>query len=55
MFPKLQTKSWATAFEESFGLTAEQFYDEFEEFLNLPYSEQVKTLPIDDDGKFTGY
>lgn len=55
MFPKLQTKGWAIAFEESFGLTAEQFYDEFEEFLNLPYSEQVKILPIDDDGKFTGY
>jgi len=49
MFRKLQTKGWAIAFEESFGLTAEQFYDESEEFLNLPYSEQVKILPIDDD------
>ena len=55
MFPKLQTKGWAIAFEESFGLTADQFYDEFEELLNLPYSEQVKILPIDDDGKYTDY
>jgi len=54
MFPKLQTKGWETAFEESFGLTSEQFYTEFESFLDLPYSEKVKILPIDADGKFTG-
>jgi len=53
MFPNLQTKGWDASFQDSFGLTPNQFYDEFEKFLDLPYSEQVKILPIDADGKYT--
>lgn len=55
MFPNLQAKGWGASFEDSFGLTPEQFYDEFEVFLDLPYSEQIKILPIDADGKYKGY
>jgi hypothetical protein len=53
MFPNLQIKGWDASFQDSFGLTPNQFYDEFEKFLDLPYSEQVKILPIDADGKYT--
>ena len=33
------------AFRDTFGMTSEEFYGEFERFLELPLEEQVRILP----------
>ena len=35
---------WEGAFYKAFGLTPEEFYEEFDLFLTLPYSEQKLVL-----------
>ena len=44
-YPKLNELGWEGAFVETFGMTPEAFYPEFEQFLTLPAHEQVKVLP----------
>ena len=44
-YPRLNAVGWEAAFQEAFGLSSEQFYADFEVFLELPRSEQLAILP----------
>ena len=44
-YPNVYELGVEGAFEEAFGLTMEEFYVEFEEFLNLPADQQMAILP----------
>ena len=35
---------WYEAFNQVFSITTEEFYEEFEKFLSLPFNEQVNQL-----------
>tara|TARA_B100000700_G_scaffold119632_1_gene134398 strand:+ start:10049 stop:11449 length:1401 start_codon:yes stop_codon:yes gene_type:complete len=43
--PQVHYLGWVAAFEESFGLSIDQFYKDFADFLLLDTSEQLKILP----------
>ena len=42
--PNVDELGWEGAFYKAFGLTPEEFYEEFDLFLTLPYSEQKLVL-----------
>ena len=44
-YPRLELQGWEGAFRDTFGMTSEEFYGEFERFLELPLEEQVRILP----------
>ena len=44
-FPQLSYDGWEATFQNVFGLTMEEFYTEFDAFLDLPIQEQMATLP----------
>ena len=44
-YPLLNELGWEGAFIETFGMTPDEFYSEFDQFLALPIEEQVKILP----------
>ena len=44
-YPNLNALGWEGAFQESFGMSSEDFYDEFNAFLEKPLSEQLAILP----------
>ena len=44
-WPKINTLTYAGAFEDTFGLNYDQFNTEFQEFLSLPIEEQLVIVP----------
>ena len=42
--PNVDELGWEGAFSKAFGLTPDEFYEEFDLFLTLPYSEQKLVL-----------
>ena len=44
-YPILEANGWDATFTQTFGIEPEDFYTEFEEFLNKPLSEQLLILP----------
>ena len=44
-YPNLDDLGWEGAFNLTYGVSSEDFYNEFEAFLELPISEQMKILP----------
>ena len=44
-YPNLQKLDWEGAFERAYGMSSEDFYEEFKNFLNLPLKEQLSILP----------
>ena len=44
-YPNLEANGWEATFTQTFGIEPEDFYTEFEEFLNKPLSEQLLILP----------
>ena len=45
MYPVLEEKGFEGAFSHTFGITVDEFYDEFDDFLALPPSQQLAILP----------
>ena len=43
--PNVEELSWEGAFKKAFGQSSAEFSAEFEKFLDLPLSEQIKILP----------
>jgi len=43
--PNVETLGWEGAFKKTFGMSSADFYPEFEKFLDLPLSQQLKILP----------
>ena len=46
LLPNYQELGWEGAFKHTFGLTTEEFYNEFELFLDLDIGDQLKILPV---------
>lgn len=44
-YPMLNERGWEGAFEESFGMSSEDFYAVFETFLQQPLADQLAILP----------
>ena len=44
-YPNLDDLGWEGAFNLTYGMSSEDFYSDFESFLKLPISEQMKILP----------
>jgi len=44
-YPNLSELGWEGAFQACFGRTSEEFYAEFDAFLQLPLTEQLSILP----------
>jgi hypothetical protein len=44
-FPRLSYDGWEETFRDVFGLTMDEFYDEFDAFLDQPIEQQMATLP----------
>ena len=44
-WPTIDEKGWDSAFEDSFGITMDQFNKEFLEFLKLPIEKQLEIIP----------
>ena len=44
-FPRLSYDGWEVTFQNVFGLTMDEFYTEFDAFLDLPIEEQMAILP----------
>ena len=44
-YPNLEKLGWEGAFEIAYGMSSEDFYKEFNKFLNLPLKEQLSILP----------
>jgi hypothetical protein len=44
-YPNLEELGWEGAFVKTYGMTSEEFYAEFEQFLELPNSQQMAILP----------
>ena len=44
-YPNLEKLGWEGAFERAYGMSSEDFYKEFNKFLNLPLKEQLSILP----------
>ncbi|MBS1255878.1 MAG: hypothetical protein MAG581_01688 [Deltaproteobacteria bacterium] len=44
-YPHLDELGWEGAFEKTYGMTAEEFYTEFSQFLELPINQQMEILP----------
>ncbi len=44
-FPRLSYDGWEVTFQNAFGLTMDEFYTEFDAFLDLPIDEQMSILP----------
>ena len=45
LWPNIDEMGWDGAFEFTFGVTMEQFNQEFLEFLELPIEEQLEIIP----------
>ena len=45
LWPNIDEMGWDGAFEYTFGITMEQFNQEFLEFLDLPIEEQLEIIP----------
>ena len=45
LYPNIYELGVDGAFEKAFGLTMEEFYVGFEEFLSLPDDQQMTTIP----------
>ena len=43
--PRVEKLGWEEAFKQTFGQSSPAFAAEFERFMDLPLSEQVKVLP----------
>ena len=43
--PQLDEQGWDAAFTNTFGMTPEVFYAEFDRFLTLPWEQQREVLP----------
>ena len=46
-YPNLDELGWEKTFTLTYGMSSEEFYSEFETFLTLPITEQMKILPTD--------
>jgi len=44
-YPNLYEKGFKDAFELTFGITVEEFYEEWEVFINLPMEERLEIIP----------
>ncbi len=44
-FPRLSYDGWEATFRDVFGLTMDEFYDEFDAFLDQPIEQQMAILP----------
>ena len=44
-YPNLKELGFEGAFNLAFGFTTEEFYEEFEEFLQLPIEQQLEIIP----------
>ena len=44
-YPNLKELGFESAFNLAFGFTTEEFYEEFEEFLQLPIEQQLEIIP----------
>jgi hypothetical protein len=44
-FPRLSHDGWEVTFRDVFGLTMDEFYDEFDAFLDQPIEQQMAILP----------
>mgnify|MGYP003318646121 CR=1 FL=1 len=44
-WPKINALTYVGAFEDTFGLTYDQFNSEFHAFLRLPIEEQLSIIP----------
>ena len=44
-YSKVEKLGWEGAFEIAYGMSSEDFYKEFDKFLNLPLKEQLSILP----------
>ena len=44
-FPRLSYDGWEVTFKNVFGLTMDEFYDEFDAFLDQPIEQQMAILP----------
>ena len=45
LWPNVDQMGWDGAFEFTFGITMDEFYEEFLEFLELPIEEQLEIIP----------
>ena len=43
--PNVEKLGWEETFISSYGMTSDDFYTEFDQFLQLPISEQLAILP----------
>ena len=44
-YPNFEKLGWEGAFKMAYGMSTEDFYKEFNKFLNLPLKEQLSILP----------
>ena len=44
-YPNFEKLGWEGAFESAYGMSPEDFYNEFNKFLKWPLSEQLAILP----------
>ncbi len=44
-YPSLNELGWEGAFTKTYGITSEEFYTEFDQFLKLPLNQQMAILP----------
>ena len=44
-YPNLKELGFEGAFNLTFGYTSEEFYEEFDTFLQLPIEEQLEIIP----------
>ena len=44
-YPNLKELGFEGAFNLAFGYTSEEFYEEFDAFLQLPIEEQLEIIP----------
>ena len=44
-YPNLYEKGFKDAFEITFGITVEEFYEEWEVYRNLPIEERLEIIP----------
>ena len=47
-YGQLEEKGWEEAFAATFGMSSEEFYVKWEEFLLKPGPEQLEILPVDE-------
>jgi hypothetical protein len=45
LWPNVDQMGWNGAFEYTFGITMDEFYEEFWEFLELPIEQQLEIIP----------